>query len=1551
MKKSLILVLISLLLITGLSGVFSVTESPNGHFYNPTYDQCESYTIVPVTATSISINNLDYNPTIDNTVIYSQTGTVSVTIEDIAGYYYYDVTVDGESIFDPENNLITNYGVTGSNISFDLSLSMGEYNIQGIWGNVIGQSDTFDFNFTVCSQNYYYGNNYAKLFLLVDGVSEYNAIRPTLFIEGFKAPGITRGGSRYTYSLINRWSNGLSDSKVYMMQLTNPTQDARDNSMIVLGALRFIHNVQPSNRLVEGSSVFGYSIGGILARYALAFAEHWDIPHYCTQYISLDSPHRGASLNVNLQRMIENLHTLLSDWDRDLQLVDDCITALNSPAAKQLIRTNIKATNGSSNSYSIGSPEFLEFFSEINEEERSNYGHNNCIINSDQSVNNPLYKPGFPYKQNNIKSLAYSNGSLCISGNNANEEYVASYDLDIIGVFDYDFQANNCNYDTQPGSVIEDISYYKAGFGFDFDLTANYAPVIAPTRSTLFLKTESTTGGDPIPELAISNFTSLLPYEDALLSHTYFDQVCYPDTLPSLVNVSGTPVPHSGDFNQWNWRHGELGWHSDSFDDWVVSNIVTSTNWLNQIENRSVCMIKGQINGSDFSNITGSILINGQGLGSFSIDQNGFYSIPYLYTKDVTVRLVFEKPGCIPSYCDININYSYAMLHDQIAQNVTIYALNLNDIRVSSAGNGSFHTINQAVDFVQSFVDSGLYTGEAIRIRVLPGTYAESVDLSPLAALGITNFTLEGVGDVIINGDGYGIKLVVDDNSPCNGAVYTINSLKIADSGRGILFKDYWDELSGGVQSPQLTLNINNCTVSDCGSSSYSGTSNPIFSAAAIHFEGAGSITSCQIHDNVMTTDLDTYSQYCQAGGLFVNNNTSSETVIADNIFTNNTGALSGGLVAKGKGNILIRNNEFSNNISSWYCDIYNAYEANALSVYDASNILIKDNLFIDNIPSNTPYGSVIGLRTYVTQAASPIKFLNNTIVNTLPNPNILTAIKFRINAGIAVQDIQIRNNIISAINSTGCRIDSGAGYSPVSINNNMLHNTSLSGFIANLYNPDDPNSVYNPSAPRFNYQCDPQLDANYVPIWNATTMSHCIDTGTGVNDYDGTPADIGAKRAVHHQYWEYTFLNQADQEKWYWVSYPVLNSRTGGALVASEFFNELLPVHENLYGDDEPTYLQQIDWREGNNTEETHLLWDENDWTATQTSHYVSSPQGYKIKLLPRSASPMQITLRESGFRTHSNTEFPLYGMNDNAHAENWLGYFIEGSAWPHDVFADIWDDVNMIKTKNWCLVRSEYQGDYWGLHGKIGKLNYGDMVIVTTNNDHQNFQWNDGDDDTPPYYAGTPEHFVYDEKPDYVPLFITIPDEAMANLKEIGLYLDGVCKGAVVVENNIEQISAYLGIDEKLTDGVVDFVFYYHDSKAQHQERKMIRMDAERFSANYVSGNRRYLYYDLAFTPEDMENAVTPEVHLNQNYPNPFNPSTTISYSLPEAGQVRLEIYNLRGQLVKVLANGEEAAGDHRKVWNGTDANGNAVSSGVYFYRLTSPGRTISKRMLLMK
>lgn len=97
----------------------------------------------------------------------------------------------------------------------------------------------------------------------------------------------------------------------------------------------------------------------------------------------------------------------------------------------------------------------------------------------------------------------------------------------------------------------------------------------------------------------------------------------------------------------------------------------------------------------------------------------------------------------------------------------------------------------------------------------------------------------------------------------------------------------------------------------------------------------------------------------------------------------------------------------------------------------------------------------------------------------------------------------------------------------------------------------------------------------------------------------------------------------------------------------------------------------------------------------------------------------------------------------------------------------------------------------------------------------------------------------------------------------------------------------------------------------------------------------------------------SVLPELlQLHQNYPNPFNPSTTISFSLSQEAVVSLTVYNILGQAVKTLMlRGKLSAGPHSAVWDGTNSHGDAVSSGIYLYRLSSDKASVSRKMLLLR
>ena len=77
-----------------------------------------------------------------------------------------------------------------------------------------------------------------------------------------------------------------------------------------------------------------------------------------------------------------------------------------------------------------------------------------------------------------------------------------------------------------------------------------------------------------------------------------------------------------------------------------------------------------------------------------------------------------------------------------------------------------------------------------------------------------------------------------------------------------------------------------------------------------------------------------------------------------------------------------------------------------------------------------------------------------------------------------------------------------------------------------------------------------------------------------------------------------------------------------------------------------------------------------------------------------------------------------------------------------------------------------------------------------------------------------------------------------------------------------------------------------------------------------------------------------------LAQNYPNPFNPSTEIRYDLPVSAHVSLRVYNVLGEEVSTLVDADELAGTHIARWEGRDASGAPVASGIYFCRLEASG-----------
>ena len=92
--------------------------------------------------------------------------------------------------------------------------------------------------------------------------------------------------------------------------------------------------------------------------------------------------------------------------------------------------------------------------------------------------------------------------------------------------------------------------------------------------------------------------------------------------------------------------------------------------------------------------------------------------------------------------------------------------------------------------------------------------------------------------------------------------------------------------------------------------------------------------------------------------------------------------------------------------------------------------------------------------------------------------------------------------------------------------------------------------------------------------------------------------------------------------------------------------------------------------------------------------------------------------------------------------------------------------------------------------------------------------------------------------------------------------------------------------------------------------------------------------------------ETILPEKLTLCQNFPNPFNPETSIRFTLPEKQRIRLTVYNMEGQIIERLVDGEREAGEHQILWNGS-----GQAAGMYFFELLAGGGRLVKKMQLIK
>ena len=387
----------------------------------------------------------------------------------------------------------------------------------------------------------------------------------------------------------------------------------------------------------------------------------------------------------------------------------------------------------------------------------------------------------------------------------------------------------------------------------------------------------------------------------------------------------------------------------------------------------------------------------------------------------------------------------------------------------------------------------------------------------------------------------------------------------------------------------------------------------------------------------------------------------------------------------------------------------------------------------------------------------------------------------------------------------------------------------------------------------------------------------------------------------------------------WTWLSFDILNTDSNENLAQ----NLLDPIKDEDYLD----YALFKD--HGNNTSvETIKYLGGGFWQ--NGNHPITSPYGYKF----RTFDDCHLTV--FGERCSENTTFYLAGEEE----ENWIGYFLLETQHVYDAFAGQLDNLTEIRAQHWAVKK----GNGWP--DVPYTLSPGDMIIVKCERDIPEFSWN-FEEAREKYIVSGSQDFTFEEEADYIPVFISLDPEDLPS--EIGAFVDGECKGATVVQDTSAQICTYIleNQGQNLTfefsygsrgqnKRIDEYIIY--DPETSKKEKGCIQIDT-----------RRDCYY-VSFKGNQNETPAVTSIEIT-NYPNPFNPDTKISFSLPEEQNIELIVYNLKGQKVKHLVSGQLSAGQHSVIWEGKNDNGKPVGSGLYFYKLRTEDKVLTKKMLLLK
>jgi len=305
-------------------------------------------------------------------------------------------------------------------------------------------------------------------------------------------------------------------------------------------------------------------------------------------------------------------------------------------------------------------------------------------------------------------------------------------------------------------------------------------------------------------------------------------------------------------------------------------------------------------------------------------------------------------------------------------------------------------------------------------------------------------------------------------------------------------------------------------------------------------------------------------------------------------------------------------------------------------------------------------------------------------------------------------------------------------------------------------------------------------------------------------------------------------------------------------------------------------------------------------------------------------------------------------------AYQSTWITYNLANSQSLEDALGDNFSFVLRVEGEGWVY-------DPINPVNRFRPMEFGKMYIILTNRDITGFEWKDSrklrggeifrNEPAIGKLNRKTEYFTFKSRDSYEVIDIINLSESEINCVEIGVFAGEICVGASKIDEFPVQVLAYT---KEFEGSQLVFRALYQNGRVT--QFSPIVSSYNRELDNYedgilVAGDIDYAIVKLN-NGIDSSNEKIPSIIVNHGvYPNPFNPSTTITFSISKVSTVSVEIFNIKGQRVKSLIKDSLPVGKHFVQWNGTDENNRTISSGIYFYRVSTDNHQITGKMMLMK